>query len=775
MDELLAKSTGETLIEHSRKVAEVAEYIADSVIVTSDTEKKHFISVIRKAALLHDIGKAETEFQTLLRNSLNGKSTKTKKKDIIFSHNEVGWAFVRMYISFDSEELRQVAEAVYWHHGIHNVMGKHTDASILEWVRKKKDNSIDRMIEFVEELFPGQVLDRPRIAETSSPHYYIRDFNETSDLNVDNTIIRMCVVRADHLVSELGDFTVDEIKKTINERLIQQHRYAFTKCPYPGHEKRWTQQVALASRTTSFKTVQINAPAGYGKTLLGLLWSTVNNKRLIWVCPRNAVAQSVYHNILRELKNAGIETSVELYYAGKQQASNSDLGIKFSSDIIVTNVDNFLRPTKEHCNDIDLLMVSDADVVFDEYHELVSDGALLAGFINLMKVRHQMTNGRSLLLSATPLDLSVYWDSFDNSTAHLPGKFEHAPAVHNKSYKLTTKEGRSRISESKKSPVLFISNSIVECQRNKHKHNEDTILFHGKFEDDDNQARLSVILQNYGKQSDRNIEKEHVIASPIAQASLDVSFRHLIESCLSPEATLQRVGRVDRWGDYDDQSEILTYRIPSDNSGRSENRARETMYSRELSDLWFNFLTQSQGETTLDNLYSLYNKHCKENEALRRIWLNTKYRQSRMDLHEKIYPNRLTIKSENSEVHKIQETSYRSKGNEIFFTAKKWAKKEWTQPKSTPIYDSIPEDFHEDSNALAKVFKIIKHLNDEPDCAFDYTRFLKVPKHSTNLELLRIMAKYKSMPYPRMDMEYHDIYGYIKKTLLEEFDQPIYE
>jgi len=80
MDELLAKSTGETLIEHSRKVAEVAEYIADSVIVTSDTEKKHFISVIRKAALLHDIGKAETEFQTLLRNSLNGKSTKTKKR-----------------------------------------------------------------------------------------------------------------------------------------------------------------------------------------------------------------------------------------------------------------------------------------------------------------------------------------------------------------------------------------------------------------------------------------------------------------------------------------------------------------------------------------------------------------------------------------------------------------------------------------------------------------------------------------------------------------------
>lgn len=778
MNTLLAKSTGETLIEHSQKVSEVAEYIAHSVINTSEEEKKTLISIIKKAALLHDIGKAESGFQTLLNDTIQGKST--KKKKIEFAHNEVGWAFVRLFMSFEPEELQQVADAVYWHHGIHNEMSKHTDAAILAYIDKKKDDSIDRMIEFAKELFPNQTLDKPKEGETSTPHYYIRDYTETHDANVDNTIIRMCLVRADHLVSEYEDSSVEELKSVVDEQSLQGKEFRFEANPYPSNKERWKQQVALVSRTTNtqggnVKTAQINAPAGFGKTLLALLWSTNTNRKLIWVCPRNAVAHSVYYSIIRELKNAGLDTSVELYYAGKQQESNSNVGINFISDIIVTNVDNFLKPTKEHCNDIDLMLVSEADVVFDEYHELVSDGALLAGFVNMMKVRHRMTNGRSLLLSATPLDLSHHWDSIFEATTHLPGRFKHAPAVHSKKYRLSTKDGSVNIPTNKPGPFLMVSNSIAECQRNKNANFEDTRLFHGKFEDDDKQERLKEILEDYGKKSERNINKDHVIASPIAQASLDVSFRHLIESCMSPEATLQRVGRCDRWGDYDGQSGILVYRLPSDSAGRSENTTRRTLYTSALSDAWFKTISANKGELTLDEFYTLYNKHCKENEAERKAWLKTKYRESRKDLHEKIYPVRFVMKDDSgSEQKTIQKTSYRSTGQEIFFTAKHYLTKEWTKPKSIRIYKSIPEDFHETARTQIFAIKAIKALHDSNEEEFDYSRFLRMKKGRQTLDMLRIFAQHQSMPYPRFDEKYHDVYGYIRVSLLEEFQQPIY-
>ena len=69
------------------------------------------------------------------------------------------------------------------------------------------------------------------------------------------------------------------------------------------------------------------------------------NRKIIWVCPRNTVGESVYDTIIGELKSFGFDNiSVELFLTNQVEKSTHN-STGFESDIIVTNVDNYLVPT----------------------------------------------------------------------------------------------------------------------------------------------------------------------------------------------------------------------------------------------------------------------------------------------------------------------------------------------------------------------------------------------------------------------------------------------
>ena len=105
-------------------------------------------------------------------------------------------------------------------------------------------------------------------------------------------------------------------------------------------------------------------------------------------------------NELREMLN--ITPSVELFLSGEVVFSDINNNSGFESDIIVTNIDNFLSPSVKTTFADKLFLMNTADVVFDEYQELMTDEALLSAFINMIRVRHRYTKARTLLLSATP-------------------------------------------------------------------------------------------------------------------------------------------------------------------------------------------------------------------------------------------------------------------------------------------------------------------------------------------------------------------------------------
>jgi hypothetical protein len=148
------------------------------------------------------------------------------------------------------------------------------------------------------------------------------------------------------IISTLTDFLqkINDVNDLINATNVSGNQvkyqgHLFTLSPYERFNY-FIKQLEIVDNIQ--RTTQINAPAGFGKTLLGLLWNFRRGRKLIWVCPRNIVAESVYKSINEELDNFGIDfLSTELYLSGEVQQSNELFNGDFKSDIIMIHLLNF--------------------------------------------------------------------------------------------------------------------------------------------------------------------------------------------------------------------------------------------------------------------------------------------------------------------------------------------------------------------------------------------------------------------------------------------------
>jgi hypothetical protein len=173
-----------------------------------------------------------------------------------------------------------------------------------------KETMINYLIETVGPDFVGEKPYKPKKA----PIFYSND-EDADEKNSEALFARTCLISADRIASSNPiDISDDEIKVLINEATIRPFEVDISNHCYFGNE-RFVKQSEIIDKIE--RTTQINAPAGFGKTLLGLLWNFKRGRKLIWVCPRNIVAESVYKSINEELDNFGIDfLSTELYLSG---------------------------------------------------------------------------------------------------------------------------------------------------------------------------------------------------------------------------------------------------------------------------------------------------------------------------------------------------------------------------------------------------------------------------------------------------------------------------
>jgi CRISPR-associated endonuclease Cas3-HD len=757
----LAKSSGVCLYDHMKDVSKTAEYIAKKSIDVS-CDNLHELSVITKiTGLLHDIGKATVKFQEKLQGLIN-------KTGYSFIHNEIGWAFLHIYLKHKHKDI--ITNVVLYHHGInHNINSNLTAYEILAELKKKDiENMKDILVTMLGKgaLETNQDTINKNSIDYVMPSFYVYDksidITKLVDFNEKITFIRGCVISADKLVSEFESSTKNydtEVQKLINKN----KQYTITTSPY-SDITRFELQKKITEEAK--KTTIVKAPAGFGKTLTGLIWASKLDKKLIWVCPRNMVAQSVYQDILTELENCNIKgVSVELYLTGETQERNHTSKRDFTSDIIVTNIDSFLAPSVDDKNNGRLFFINNVNVIFDEYHELLGNSVLFSSFITLMRVRNCITTSKTLLLSATTTNMEYLWSGIQNPTTILPSKNKHYPAAHNQPYYL---EVNNKLDETKiKDGDLLLFNSIKEAQRYKVK-TPNAFLIHSNFEEDDSKKLFETLLDVYGKKSIRDVNKPLLIGTPIVQASLNISTKNIFDSLLSPETFLQRVGRCNRFGDFDGVSNITLTQMYYSN--QSEKSVVKTLYDDKLklSDLWFKSISLLNEKTvTLNDLYDVYNQFYIDNEQSMKNFINNSFRTSLEGL-SRIYPKRYLTQNEDVEYFKAGGNKLRSSGNELFIIAEK-TNGGWSNAFNINLYSNKESDFSEgcETYKLSEYVITKELINDK---RFSYNELFKKYNNKNNSWYKKIkgLGDYSDRPYIRHDIMYDNILGFVDKKIINK-------
>lgn len=731
-----------TIKNHSEITNHYSELLYNKLFSNGDERE---VRILFYSSYLHDIGKLTSSFQKFL----NGTVVKPNNK---YSHNEIGWAFLTTYLSDDFKDKEIINNIVYWHHGITNEQSSDNSVSILNSVDQESiNNMITYLISVVGEENVSQYSDNYPIP---TPMYYPNDVNIGRSLPILSTL-RSILVTADRLGSEYT--SIDIVDDTIIDSYFNMDREInVTKTKYDNTGERFERQKSIVSNIG--QTTVVKSPAGSGKTLIGVLWSLKHREKVIWVVPRNTIAYSLYDSISKELSNVNVDTSVQLVLSGEIKKTNSDDEI-YGSNIIITNIDNFLSPTyKNNLMHISTLVVG-CTVIFDEFHELISNDPYFALFINIMRVRHRFTESKTLLLSATPLPVYNLWETFSKKCVVLPNKEEHYPAIHTKRYDIKISQTKPIINSN--SNTLVIKNTISNSQ-NEMNDGEYSDLLHSKFLDDVKVSKLENLLSKYGKENDRDESMDNVVGTHMIQASVDVSFNHLVEDVLSPESTIQRIGRCDRFGDYKN-TPTVTINKPKDKRDSetySNNKIIEQLYDKDLNNLWYEFIEDnlSDKQLTLDEIYVLYNKFSNDNTNRIKRYVESIHTNSLTSLSN-IYPIKFFNDTYDKSIKTAGSNKLRSSSNEIFFIVKRDDSEEWVGPFNEKLVRNIDQQFNEEGNILRRMKNTMKKIMESNNSDFDYTEIINNKR--ITLDGVRRYGKKSNTPYIRYDLQYNEELGLI--------------
>lgn len=500
------------------------------------------------------------------------------------------------------------------------------DVLIIEGIMKRADS--DRIDELDKHHFPQY----KRYSEKDK----INDYRKFIIENAKTDLCRAAVISADRQVSSIcadsltrhiEERSLDEL---LNDALIKEGNLSthIQNCldgfelRYPNSERN-QQQGFVAKRLKEVDGVAVlNGPAGCGKTKIALEWALSSRvKKILWICPRVQVCEGLYREFTDSTSDYHLTASIEintgefrtLYQNGHAVQTPDDQ--EFSGDIVITTIDQVLNTITTHRKVTGLVQYMNAHVVFDEYHEYITMPAFNLLFAELVACKQlQESRANTLLVSATP---NFYF--VENLLAIHRGDIIGIPSFNPSQYRISfqtyvekNKDDSNPLYQPQPENTIVISNTATTAQLSfiKNQNTENGLLFHAKYKKADKQALFNTVFEAFKNNGNRQYDV--LRSGPAVQASLNITCQRMVTEFTHAENWLQRLGRLDRFGENSDINQYIIA-IPDSLAIGGKQTSRCARFLNSLSCLqsakaWNEFLQNKLDNqpVTINQLYEYY-------------------------------------------------------------------------------------------------------------------------------------------------------------------------
>lgn len=682
-DEFYANTQLQPLAEHSFAIGYLAQQLFKKVVDNDEYENLSKVAFL--AGCLHDLGKLDPHFQDWVKKAKQPDDIEDgqhiEKGKFSFDkhprHNEISLLIFNLLElqckSLNNRQKESIQHILYWHHAkpyrqnddftgsykAYEYLIKNINAEQFSILVKNSTNVIKRIngisknfnaMDLIEQHLPWNDEGLTALIENFEYSFKNRNFPDfksyanTDSINVltgkiranaEHNLLRACVISADRIVSKqtaqdlmdyIAEKRLDELldDQEILSNLAEHLKNVAYKFP---ESERTQKQNQVAQQLADLRDIAVLAgPAGCGKTKIALEWARLKDaKKIIWVCPRVQVCQGIFEELTQDyLPDAKVEILTGEFKYINENGKITNEPKPFSGDVVVTTIDQILGSIVTHTNVNSLLPFMDAHVVFDEYHEYIGMEIFNLLFAELIanKNMRKRYEKNTLLVSATP----HYYYLENILNVHEDDVIEMS-SFNQSHYKIDFVEYDESVIEGNpfyqyySDQTFIISNTAQTAQLGfiYQKDQENSVLFHSKYKRSDKKKWFNEVFDSFKK---KGSQKYDVLRSgPIVQASLNITSKHMLSEMTSPENMLQRMGRLDRFGE-NQVVNILQVAI-TENVKNGSCKGSLAYFLNQLNSLqttkaWYDFLQDHLNEKVfkLAELYVLYREFYKKQAQL---------------------------------------------------------------------------------------------------------------------------------------------------------------
>ena len=641
IQEILSKTRGNgstTLLDHSKMVINMAVTITKNNI--NDLSDK-LLRRIAVAAAIHDLGKCVSSFQDYIKrqNETDEEGLENNHgKEPFYYHNVLSWAYAYSCTNgLSSKGNYPLRASVLYHHTVRDGIDLTADQIMSDLLKVDRpgyeamNDVYNELLAYIDNTFSLGVSDirdfKTKDVEAEDdltngiklkdePLYPYHGKGKGVDIETANEVLimRTIITYADRAVSP-GKYDNDRILNNDEEYInsIFQDRVQTHYIRQPDYsvydQTRLSAQTDLVSDifTGEDGVWDISASAGFGKTLMGLMWHFKTGRKTKWVVPRTVIADSTYDSIMGDLEKMKMSDQVKvgLYYGGELKKANFDstgnIDQLAECDILVLVIDSFLSEYSKNNMAAMLIDTCFGEVIFDEYHEFICGQPLFAAFIYLLYTRKEHTNTKTLLMSASGFNLGGLLGGSQRLHVVKPPIYgsETKMIVH-----IVEADELSDIDFRLKENSFTIMPTVKSAQ-DAYRKDESVIkkLIHSRYIPEDREERTTELYSMYGKKSNKSVTKLPVIGTKIIGVGLDISAQSVSYYMPTPEDVIQTAcGRASRFKEYD-YVDFTVFKTKDRNIVRFNN----TLYPKKLRDKWYDELLKLDGlVVTKGYMYELH-------------------------------------------------------------------------------------------------------------------------------------------------------------------------